>query len=50
MWDGQIYNVEEQAQEKSVAYAIDGFEVKSFVEGGRYYLFTRREANPVVNN
>lgn len=42
MWDGEVYEREEEAKERAEKYKSDGFEVRMVEEDGKFYLFTRR--------
>jgi hypothetical protein len=46
MWDGKEYNGEVESRNKEEHYRSLGFEVRSLVDDGKHYVFTRR----VVNN
>lgn len=47
MWDGNEYNTEEDARKKEEQYSKDGFEVRVFKEGEKWYVFTRRVVKEV---
>jgi hypothetical protein len=42
MWDGLVYDSDEQAQQVMEGYAKDGFEVEKFVEDGQFLVYNRR--------
>jgi hypothetical protein len=42
MWDGVIYDSDDQAQQIMEDYAKDGFEVQKFVEDGKFLVYSRR--------
>jgi hypothetical protein len=42
MWDGVVYESDEQASQVMEDYAKDGFEVEKFVEGGQFLVYSRR--------
>ena len=44
MWDGVVYDSDEQAQQVMEDYAKDGFEVQKFVEEGQFLVYSRRVA------
>jgi hypothetical protein len=44
MWDGGIYDTEEQVQQVMHDYEQDGFETRMFVEDGQYLVYSRRVA------
>lgn len=46
MWDGMIYETEEQAKEVMERYKKDGFEVRTVKEGNQYLVYSRREVAP----
>lgn len=46
MWDGMIYETEEQAKEVMERYKKDGFEVRTVKEGDQYLVYSRREVAP----
>lgn len=46
MWDGMIYETEEQAKEVMERYKKDGFEVRTVKEGSQYLVYSRREVAP----
>jgi hypothetical protein len=44
LWDGIIYEGQEQAAQTMEAYEKDGFEVRLFVEDDHYLVYSRRVA------
>ena len=48
MWDGVDYPSEEKAFEKAQKYKKDGFEVETYEEDGKTYLYTRRLVKEVI--
>jgi hypothetical protein len=44
MWDGVVYDSDDQAQQVLEGYAKDGFEVEKFVEAGQFLVYSRRVA------
>ena len=44
MWDGVVYESDEQAQQVMEDYAKDGFEVQKFEEEGQFLVYSRRVA------
>jgi hypothetical protein len=42
MWDGVIYDSDDQAQQVMEGYAKDGFEVQKFVNEGQFLVYSRR--------
>ena len=42
MWDGAEYDSDTESRNKEEQYRFLGFEVRSLVEVGKYYVFTRR--------
>jgi hypothetical protein len=44
MWDGVVYDSDDQAQQVMEDYAKDGFEVEKFVEDGQFLVYSRRVA------
>ena len=45
MWDGVVYESDEQAQQIMEGYAKDGFEVQKFAEEGQFLVYSRRVAD-----
>ncbi|MHC4642891.1 MAG: hypothetical protein ACYS32_14710 [Planctomycetota bacterium] len=48
MWDGEEYETEKQASSVETGYSEKGFEVQSYKEGGKVYLYTRRIVTEIV--
>jgi hypothetical protein len=48
MWDRIDYPSKEKALEKAQKYKDDGFEVETYEENGKTYLYTRRVVKEVV--
>ena len=44
MWDGVVYDSDDQAQQVMEGYAKDGFEVQKFVNEGQFLVYSRRVA------
>ena len=44
MWDGAVYESDEQASQIMEGYAKDGFEVEKFAVNGQFLVYSRREA------
>lgn len=44
MWDGGVYESDDQAQKVMEDYAKEGFEVQKFVEEGQFLVYSRRAA------
>ena len=44
MWDGVVYDSDDQAQQVMEGYAKDGFEVQKFDEEGQFLVYSRRVA------
>ena len=44
MWDGVVYDSDDQAQQVMEGYAKDGFEVQKFVDEGQFLVYSRRVA------
>ncbi|TFG46051.1 MAG: hypothetical protein E4H31_01855 [Dehalococcoidia bacterium] len=42
MWDGKVYDSESCCQEQAQSYLAESFEVQTFDEDDKYYIFTRR--------
>jgi hypothetical protein len=45
LWDGVVYESDEQAQQIMEGYAKDGFEVQKFAEEGQFLVYSRRVAD-----
>jgi hypothetical protein len=50
MWDGVVYDSDEQAQQVMEDYIKDGFEVQKFVEDGQFLVYSRRIATAASNS
>ena len=48
MWDGEEYESEKQASSVEKEYRKKGFEVQSYKEEGKVYLYTRRVVTEIV--
>jgi len=48
MWDGIDYPSKEKALEKIEEYKNKGFEVETFEESGKTYLYTRRVVKEII--
>jgi hypothetical protein len=48
MWDGIDYPSKEKALEKVQTYKNNGFEVETFEESGKTYLYTRRVVKEMI--
>lgn len=48
MWDGNDYPSKEKALEKVQAYKDDNFEVETYEEDGKIYLYTRRVVKEII--
>ena len=44
MWDGVVYDSDDQARQIMEDYAKDGFEVQKFDEDGKFLVYSRRVA------
>ena len=44
MWDGVVYDSDDQAQQVMEDYAKNGFEVEKFSEAGQFLGYSRRLA------
>jgi hypothetical protein len=44
MWDGAVYDSDDQAEHVMEDYVKDGFEVQKFVEDGQFLVYSRRIA------
>ena len=51
MWDGAEYDTDTERRNEEEHYRSLGFEVRSMIEVGKYYVFTRRVVSsaPDVN-
>ncbi len=48
MWDGVIYEAQEEAKSKEAEYEGNNFEVQLFEQDGKYLLYTRRVVTEIV--
>ena len=48
MWDGVVYETEEEAQDVKKKYKDDNFEVDLVEEEGKHLLYTRRVVTEIV--
>jgi len=48
MWDGIIYETEEEAKKKKEEYEGSEFQVQLFEQEGKYLLYTRRVVTEIV--
>jgi len=48
MWDGKIYETEQEAKEVTQGYKTNDFETNMVEEEGKYLLYTRRVLTEVV--
>jgi len=48
MWDGIDYPSKEKALEKVQTYKNNGFEVQTYEESGKTYLYTRRVVKEMI--
>ena len=48
MWDGIDYPSKEKALEKIQTYKNKGFEVETYEESGKIYLYTRRVVKEII--
>jgi len=48
MWDGAIYDTEEEAENKKTEYQEKDFQVQLFEQEGKYLLYTRRVVTEIV--
>jgi len=48
MWDGIDYPSKEKALEKVQTYKNNGFEVETYEESGKTYLYTRRVVKEII--
>jgi hypothetical protein len=50
LWDGVVYESDEQAQQMMEGYAKDGFEVQKFYEEGQFLVYSRRVSGAAASN
>lgn len=48
MWDGQVFDSEDEAKKVAKGYEENGFEVKVVSEEGKHLVYSRREVEEVV--
>ncbi|RLI83767.1 hypothetical protein DRP07_02915 [Archaeoglobales archaeon] len=48
MWDGLIYESEEEAKKAAETYAKDDFETKVVEEKGKYFVYSRRVVTEII--
>jgi len=48
MWDGAIYETEEEANSKKTEYEESDFQVQLVEQEGKYLLYTRRVVTEIV--
>lgn len=48
MWDGQVYENQEEASRATQLYRTDNFQIQIAEEGGKVLVYTRRTATQVV--
>jgi 3-mercaptopyruvate sulfurtransferase SseA len=48
MWDGEEYETEKQASSVEKGYREKDFEVQTYKEEGKVYLYTRRVVTEIV--
>lgn len=48
MWDGQVYETNEEAYRVQQSYENDKFEVRKVEQDGKFLLYTRRTAEQLV--
>ena len=48
MWDGEIYDTKEAAEEAENKYKADEFETRLLEEDGKFLVYNRREVKEVV--
>ena len=48
MWDGSLYDSEEQAKDVKSNYEGEGFETQLLEEEGKYLVYSRRVVTDVV--
>jgi len=48
MWDGAIYDTEEEAENKKAEYQEKDFQVQLFEQEDKYLLYTRRVVTEIV--
>lgn len=48
MWDGKIYESEEEAKKIISSYEAEGFEVRMILQENKYIVYTRRVVTEIV--
>jgi hypothetical protein len=48
MWDGQLYDNEEEASHVAKSYQIADFQIQIVEEGGKFLVYTRKTAKEVA--
>lgn len=48
MWDGKIYETEEEAKDVMEKYKENNFETRMIEEEGKYLVYTRRVVKEIV--
>lgn len=48
MWDGQVYDNQEEASRAAQSYHVEGFEIQMVEDGGKFLVYTRRTAKEVA--
>lgn len=48
MWDGKIYETEDEAKNIAESYEKDNFETKVIFEENKYLVYNRKEVKEVV--
>jgi hypothetical protein len=48
MWDGQLYDNEEDALRTAQSYQDDGFQIQIGEENGKFLVYSRRTTKEVV--
>ncbi|MGB8064465.1 MAG: hypothetical protein WCF26_21430 [Candidatus Sulfotelmatobacter sp.] len=48
MWDGQLYDNREEASRAAKAYQEEDFQIQLAEDGGKFLVYTRRQAKEVA--
>ena len=48
MWDGVLYEAEEDATQAAASYQKDQFEVRIVIEDNKFLVYTRRSVQPAA--
>jgi pyruvoyl-dependent arginine decarboxylase (PvlArgDC) len=48
MWDGAVYETEEEAKKKGAEYEADNFQVHYLEQEGKHLVYTRRVVTEIV--